>query len=92
MGITGCSAAKTFNRLGAKVFCWDDDTKIRKKIAKNKNFVLRKFWLNSSESSQIDNIVVSPGIDIEKCKIKNLIETLIDFEIVRTDNYNIADK
>tara|TARA_B100001996_G_scaffold227569_1_gene175274 strand:- start:1121 stop:2446 length:1326 start_codon:yes stop_codon:yes gene_type:complete len=73
MGVTGCSAAKAFNRLRAKVFCWDDDAKIRKKIARNKKFVLRKFWLNSSESSQIDNIVVSPGIDIEKCKIKNFL-------------------
>ena len=74
MGITGCSAAKTFNRLGAKVFCWDDDIKIRKKIAKNKNFVLRKFWINSSAQYRIDNIVVSPGIDINKCRIKSFLK------------------
>ena len=29
MGITGYSAAKTFKRLNAKVFCWDDNNKIR---------------------------------------------------------------
>ena len=34
MGITGCSAAKTFKRLKAKVFCWDDSEKIRKKREK----------------------------------------------------------
>ena len=74
MGVTGCSAAKTFNRLRAKVFCWDDDRKIRKKIAKNKNFVLRKFWINSSAKHRIDNIVVSPGIDINKCRIKSFLK------------------
>ena len=37
MGITGCSAAKAFKRLKAKIFCWDDDIKIRKK---NKKFKL----------------------------------------------------
>ena len=73
MGVTGCSAAKAFNRLRAKVFCWDDDIKIRKKIAKNKNFVLRKFWLNSAAPYQIENIVVSPGIDINKCRIKSFL-------------------
>ena len=45
MGITGFSAAKTFKKLKAKVFCWDDNKKIRKKI-KNYNFKLDKFWLN----------------------------------------------
>ena len=74
MGVTGCSAATALNKLKAKVFCWDDDIKIRKKIAKNKKFILRKFWLNSNEFSRIDNIVVSPGIDIKKCKIKNFLK------------------
>ena len=83
MGVTGCSAAKAFNRLRAKVFCWDDDIKIRKKIAKNKNFVLRKFWLNSAVSYRIDNIVVSPGIDIEKCRIKNFLRK--NFKKIITD-------
>ena len=29
MGITGISAAKILKKLGAKVFCWDDNLKIR---------------------------------------------------------------
>ena len=32
MGLTGFSAAKKFRKLKAKVFCWDDSKKIRKKI------------------------------------------------------------
>ena len=70
MGITGCSAAKTFKRLKAKVFCWDDNEKIRKKI-KNLNFPLKKFWLNQE---LVDVIVISPGIDINKCKIKKYLK------------------
>ena len=45
MGKTGCSAAKAFKNLNAKIFCWDDNAKIRKKI-KSLNFPLNKFWLN----------------------------------------------
>ena len=70
MGITGYSAAKTFKRLNAKVFCWDDNNKIRKKI-KNSNLKLDKFWLNKKV---VDLIVISPGIDINKCKIKNYLK------------------
>ena len=70
MGITGCSAAKTFKRLKAKVFCWDDSEKIRKKI-KNLKFSINKFWLNPES---IDAIVISPGIDISKCKIRNYLK------------------
>jgi UDP-N-acetylmuramoylalanine--D-glutamate ligase len=70
MGITGCSAAKTFKRLKAKVFCWDDNEKIRKKI-KNLKFPINKFWLNPE---LIDAIVISPGIDISKCKIRNYLK------------------
>ena len=70
MGITGCSAAKTFQKLNAKVFCWDDNEKIRKKI-KNLNVPLSKFWLNRN---LVDIVVISPGIDINKCKIKNYLK------------------
>ena len=70
MGITGCSAAKAFKKLNAEVVCWDDNKKIRKKI-KNLNFPLIKFWLNQN---LIDIVVISPGIDIGKCKIKNYLK------------------
>ena len=72
MGITGCSAAKTFKRLKAQVYCWDDNKKVRKKI-KNLNFSVNKFWLNQN---LIDTIVISPGIDINKCKIKKYLKKI----------------
>ena len=67
MGLTGCSAARTLKKLGAQVLCWDDNIKVRKKI-ENFNFPLNKFWLNNN---LVDNIVISPGIDVNRCKIKN---------------------
>ena len=70
MGITGCSTGRAFKRLNAKVYCWDDNQQVRKKV-KNLNFKINKFWLNKD---LVDNIVVSPGIDISKCKIKNYLK------------------
>jgi len=69
MGITGCSAARTLKKLKANIFCWDDNKKIRKKI-KNFNFPVDKFWL---KKKQVDKILISPGIDINKCKIRNYL-------------------
>jgi len=69
MGLTGCSVAKTLKKLGCKIFCWDDDAIIRKKV-KKLNFPLNKFWL---KQNFVDNIVISPGIDINRCKIKNYL-------------------
>ena len=65
MGKSGCSVAKRLKFLKAKISCWDDDSKVRKKI-RNLNFPVDKFWLNKNV---IDYIVVSPGIDINECKI-----------------------
>ena len=79
MGATGCSAAKTFKRLNAKVLCWDDEIKTRKRI-KNLNFSINKFWLSKSS---IDFILISPGIDINKCKIKNYLKK--NFNKIVTD-------
>ena len=69
MGITGRSAAKALKKSGAKLFCWDDNAKIRREV-KNFNFSLNKFWL---KRNSLDNIVISPGIDIKKCRIKNFL-------------------
>tara|TARA_Y100001970_G_C14219113_1_gene851517 strand:- start:167 stop:1471 length:1305 start_codon:yes stop_codon:yes gene_type:complete len=81
MGITGYSAAKTLKKLGAKTFCWDDSKKARKKI-KNLKFHLNKFWL---KKNSIDNIVISPGIDINKCKIKNYLKKNLEKIITDLD-------
>ena len=69
LGKTGISAAKTLKKLKAKILCWDDNETARKK-AKNLNFKLGKFW---TKSNSIDFIVISPGINIDKCKIKNFL-------------------
>lgn len=79
MGITGYSAAKFLKNLRAKVFCWDDDFKIRRK-AKKLKFKVSKFWLNTN---LIDKIIVSPGIDINKCKIKKYLK--LNFKKIITD-------
>ena len=74
MGITGRSVAKTFKKMKAKIFCWDDDEKVRNK-AKKLTFPLNKFWVNQKD---IDAIVVSPGININKCNIKNYLKKNLD--------------
>tara|TARA_B110000196_G_scaffold70724_1_gene60574 strand:+ start:317 stop:1639 length:1323 start_codon:yes stop_codon:yes gene_type:complete len=81
MGLTGCSAAVTLKKLGAQVFCWDDNIKVRKKIKKF-NFLLNKFWL---DKKLVDNIVISPGIDISKCKIKNFLRRNLNKVITDLD-------
>ena len=68
MGLTGFSAAKTLKKLKAKVYCWDDNKKVRKKF---KNFNICKFWL---EKYSFENIIISPGIDIKKCKIRKYLK------------------
>ena len=81
MGLTGCSTARALKKLGAQVLCWDDSIKVRKKI-KNFNFPLNKFWL---DKKSVDNIVVSPGIDINKCKIKNFLKKNLNKKITDLD-------
>ena len=68
LGITGISAARALKKLKARIFCWDDNKNTRKKV---KNLKINKFWLSKN---LIDNIVISPGIDINKCKIKNYLK------------------
>ena len=69
MGLTGRSTARALKKLGVQVLCWDDNIKVRKKL-KSFNFPFSKFWL---DKKLIDNIVISPGIDVSKCKIKNFL-------------------
>ena len=81
MGLTGCSAARILKKLGARVFCWDDNAQVRKKI-KNSNFLLNKFWLGKN---WLDNIVISPGIDVNKCKIKSYLKKNLNKVITDID-------
>ena len=81
MGLTGNSAAKTFKKLGSKVYCWDDYLNARKKI-KYLNLKIDKFWL---KKNFIDFILVSPGIDINKCRIKKFLNKNLDKIITDID-------
>ncbi len=82
MGLTGLSTARFLKKSGVKIFCWDDNIKVRNKI-KNLKLPLKKFWQNKNI---VDNIVVSPGINVNKCKIKNylkknLIKIITDLDL-----------
>ena len=81
MGMTGYSSAKIFKKLKARIICWDDNSKVRQKIKKF-NFPVNKFWLNDNK---VDKIVISPGIDINKCKIKNYLKRNSDKIITDLD-------
>jgi len=81
MGVTGCSSAKIFKKLKAKIYCWDDNKKAREK-AKKLKFTINKFWLNQKS---FDSIVISPGIDINKCKIKKYLKKNISKIITDLD-------
>ena len=70
MGKSGISIAKNLKKLHAKVICWDDDSKIRKKL-NNKNFIFQKFW---NRNIDFKKIFVSPGINIYKGKLKNFFK------------------
>jgi len=82
LGKSGFSAAKRLTQMGAEVFCWDDSSTVRKKI-KRFNLKLIKFWL--IKNYYIDYIVISPGIDINKCKIKNFLKKNINKIITDID-------
>ena len=45
MGMTGCSVAKNFKKLKAKIYCWDDNIRKRNEVKKFK-IPLSKFWLH----------------------------------------------
>ena len=82
MGITGYSVAKNFKKLKTQIYCWDDNINIRNQVKKLK-IPLSKFWLHAKSP---DFIVISPGIDINKCKIKeylnkNLSKIITDLDL-----------
>ena len=90
MGKSGCSVAKELKNQNSKLFCWDDSINVRKKIKKLK-FPIDKFWLNKNNT--FDYIVISPGIDIRKCKIsiflkKNIKKIITDLDLFFEINKN----
>ena len=83
MGKSGFSSAKILRKKNIEIFCWDDNKLIRNKI-ENFNFPIRKFWLFNK--NPVDHILLSPGIDINKCSIssylrKNLRKIITDIDL-----------
>ena len=74
LGKTGISAFK-FLKKNNFVFIYDD----KKKIKKNKESVT----FSKIKKSKFDLIILSPGIDINKCKLKNFLEK--NFKKIYTD-------
>ena len=72
MGRTGFSAAQRLKKSKIEIFCWDDNKITRSKVRKL-NFPIIEFWKNKKKNL-IDYIVLSPGIDINQCKIKNYLK------------------
>ena len=90
MGKSGLSSALRLKKI-AQVLCWDDNKKIRSNLNKL-GLVNNKFWLNKKK--KIDYIVISPGIDINKCKISNYLKKnknkiITDLDIFFESNKNV---
>ena len=82
MGMTGRSAAKIFKKFKSKIYCWDDNSEIRKQ-SKKLNYPIKEFW---KKKIFCDYIVISPGVDINKCKLtkylkKNAYKIITDLDV-----------
>ena len=76
MGKTGLSVIKILKKLKIKFVCWDDD----KEKLNGLTYNIDKFWI---KKNYIDYIIISPGIDINKCKLKNYLKK--NFNKIITD-------
>ena len=67
LGLSGYSCLRyLYKKNNVKVY--DDNNSLKNK--KNKNFFLTK---NKIVKSKFDFIIISPGIDIQKCKLSSYI-------------------
>ena len=83
MGKTGIATTKALQRYKIKLSCWDDNRKQRNKM-QNLKFPIKKFW-NLKNKKNLDYIVISPGININKCKIKSFLKKNINKVITDLD-------
>ena len=86
----GKSGLSTFNFLKNKshVFLFDDFRK------KNENFNIKKKLISYKKilNMNFDKIIISPGIDINKCKLKNFLKKNYDKIYTDLDVFNIFYK
>ena len=70
LGLTGISAIKFLKKIGVKnIFTWDDNLETRKKY--NLNYKEKNI---KKRFSDVDYIVLSPGISLIKSKKKNTLK------------------
>ena len=69
LGKSGLSSFK-FLRGKNEVYLFDDN----KKIHLNKNFKKKLFLFNEIKKLKFDIIILSPGIDINRCKLSNFLK------------------
>ena len=84
------SGHATFNflkKMKADICCWDDNILVRKTIKKKYLFNLKK-----KKNFFFDFIVVSPGINIRSCYLKNLIKKNRDKVITDLDIFYKLNK
>ncbi len=77
----GKSGISTFNFLkkNNKILLFDDF----KKIKKNKTFKKKFISINNIKKNKFDAIILSPGIDLNKCKLKTYLKK--NEKIIYTD-------
>ena len=66
---SGLATLKFLKKIKSEIYCWDDNSFVRKSIKK-------KYLLNFKKkltNDLIDFIVVSPGINIRHCYLKNFL-------------------
>ncbi len=78
LGKSGLSAFK-FLKKKNKIFLFDDNIKLKLIKSYQKNLIS----LNQIKKIKFDSIILSPGIDIHKCKLKKILKK--NSEIIYTD-------
>ena len=90
LGITGNSVVKYLRKLGIKEFCvWDDNKEKRKYFKKKINIKIFSKKLNT-----VDYIILSPGININKTRLKKTLsknkhKIITDLDLFYMQNPNV---
>ena len=66
---SGLATLKFLKKIKSEIYCWDDNSFVRKSIKKKYLLNFKKKLTNDF----IDFIVVSPGINIRNCYLKNFL-------------------
>tara|TARA_B100000029_G_C17571900_1_gene956874 strand:+ start:167 stop:1501 length:1335 start_codon:yes stop_codon:yes gene_type:complete len=69
LGKSGLATFDFLRKINAKIICWDDDSFQKNRV--NKRFYLKN--LKELKKFDFDYIVISPGINIKDCLLKNFL-------------------